>query len=89
LFKNSNFDKFGNGAIRHIQMAIRHMWRVANGLDNSGLDQRFSIIVEPKTRSQSYQTFFSLLMNIFQFLLLGLFIELSLQFIPFIRNAQA
>jgi hypothetical protein len=28
---------FGNKAIRHISMAIRHMWRVANGFDNAGL----------------------------------------------------
>jgi len=29
---------FQNRSIRHIQMGIRHMWRVANGLDNAALE---------------------------------------------------
>ena len=35
LFKTKQFRK---RAIRHIQTAIRHMWRVANGLDNDALN---------------------------------------------------
>ena len=35
--KHPNFEIFRNRAIRHIQTAIRHMWRVANGLDNDEL----------------------------------------------------
>ena len=31
--KHRDFEIFGNKAIRHIQMYIRHMWQVANGLD--------------------------------------------------------
>jgi len=32
------FNEFGNKVIRHIKMAIRHMWRVANGLDNAAIN---------------------------------------------------
>jgi len=32
---------FENKSIRHIQMVICHMWRVANGLDNAVLDDSF------------------------------------------------
>ena len=32
------FHFFGKSTIRHIQTVIRHMWRVANGLDNAGLE---------------------------------------------------
>ena len=35
--KHPYFELFENEAIRHIQTAIRHMWQVANGLDNAGL----------------------------------------------------
>ncbi len=35
------FEVFRNKVIRHIKMAIRHMWRVANGLDNADLSHRF------------------------------------------------
>ena len=35
--KHCIFKVFGNKAIRHISTAIRHMWRVANGLDNAVL----------------------------------------------------
>ncbi len=39
LFKTLRFFKIlQNNTIRHIKMAIRHMWRVANGLDNAGLE---------------------------------------------------
>jgi len=30
---------FQNRSIRHIQMGIRHMWRVANRLDNAAVEQ--------------------------------------------------
>ncbi len=33
----TNLDAFRNKAIRHNKMVIRHMWRVANGLDNAEL----------------------------------------------------
>ncbi len=33
--KLANLDVFRNKAIRHNKMAIRHMWQVANGLDNA------------------------------------------------------
>ena len=36
--KHPNFEIFKNKAIRHILTAIRHMWRVANGLDNAVLE---------------------------------------------------
>ena len=35
--KHPYFELLENEAIRHTQTAIRHMWRVANGLDNAGL----------------------------------------------------
>ncbi len=35
--KLTNLDVFRLKAIRRIKMAIRHMWRVANGLDNTAL----------------------------------------------------
>jgi hypothetical protein len=38
--KLNNFDSFRNKAIRHIKMAIRHMWRVANGLDIADLVEK-------------------------------------------------
>jgi hypothetical protein len=37
LFKTLRFLILQNDAIYHIKMAIRHMWRVANGLDNAAL----------------------------------------------------
>jgi hypothetical protein len=39
--KLTNFDAFRHKAIRYIKIAIRHMWRVANGLDNAGLNDNF------------------------------------------------
>ncbi len=36
--KLTNLNVFRKKSIRHINMAIRHMWRVANGLDNAGLN---------------------------------------------------
>jgi hypothetical protein len=35
--KLTNLDVFRKKVIRHIKMAIRHMWRVANGLENAAL----------------------------------------------------
>jgi len=35
LQKYTIFEVFGNKVIRHIKTVIRHMWRVANGLDNA------------------------------------------------------
>ncbi len=37
--EHTNLDVFRNKVIRHNKMAIRHMWRVANGLDNDAVDQ--------------------------------------------------
>jgi len=37
LQKYSVFEVLGNKVIRHIKTAIRHMWRVANGLDNAAI----------------------------------------------------
>jgi hypothetical protein len=36
--KLTYLDVFRNKAIHHNKMAIRHMWRVANGLDNAEID---------------------------------------------------
>jgi hypothetical protein len=38
--KHPSFAMFGSKVIRHIKMAIRHMWRVANGLGNADLVQQ-------------------------------------------------
>jgi len=38
--KHSFYEMFQNRSIRHIQMGIRHMWWVANGLDNAGLNKQ-------------------------------------------------
>jgi len=45
------FSIFGKGAIRHIQMAICHMWRVANELDNADLWDWFQILPNKKSSS--------------------------------------
>jgi hypothetical protein len=39
-------------------MAIRHMWRVANGLDNVALYHRFSLIVMEKIQKSSQVHYF-------------------------------
>jgi len=36
---------FQNRSIRHIQMGIRHMWRVANGLDNAALESLYNTVI--------------------------------------------
>ncbi len=47
--KLTNFDVFRHKAIFHIKIAIRHMWRVANGLDNADLKQfLFKILLQEK-----------------------------------------
>jgi hypothetical protein len=43
--QHSIFEILGNTTIRHNKTAIRHMWRVANGLDNAAIDDCFLIKV--------------------------------------------
>ncbi len=46
FIKLTYFDVFRNNAICNIKIAICHMWRIANGLDNSALYLKFIYSVQ-------------------------------------------
>ncbi len=56
LLKTLNFEIFGNTAIHRTKRAIRHMWRVANGLDNADLNLflNYNILLPPCVHINSF-----------------------------------
>ena len=49
LSKSAKISFIGKSSIRHIRTVIRHMWRVANGLDNAAIDDAQDSAIYLKT----------------------------------------